>query len=305
MSKNKLGIKDLIFPVIFGAIAAAGCWAFVTPNDFASAGIEGVSILLERIIGWKVNYWQLVLNVPLCIFALCCIGKKFAFTTCLYTFSYMVFYALCDKFVSNSLRYVSGGNNTIYPVVIEGVITGFVYGFLFREGASTGGVDIISKYINKRNPRFNFFYVNFAINAVIAIVSCFVFPKIINGEKVYGYSPACMCVLCDFISNVIGDKILKGGESACKFFVISDSVSEIEKDIADNLVHTSTRFIGYGSYSNKEKPCLMCVVTKNEIVDFENILKKYPDCFSYVENVNKVIGYFDKSKINGRRVGQK
>ena len=38
---------------------------------------------------------------------------------------------------------------------------------------------------------------------------------------------------------------------------------------------------------------------KNEEVlkkSIENILKNYPDCFSYVENVNKVIGYFDRVK---------
>lgn len=300
MIEKKLNVKTCLFPIIFGAVAAIGCWAFVTPNDFASAGIEGVSILLERIIGWKVNYWQLVLNVPLCVFAFFCISKKFAVLTGLYTISYMIAYALCDNYANGALQYVSGGRNTIYPVVLEGVLTGVVYGVLFRDGASTGGVDIVSKYINKRNPRFNFFYINFAINASIAIVSCFVFPEFADGQKTYSYAPACMCVLCDFISNVIGDKILRGGEAACKFFVISENIAEIEKDIAENLVHTSTRFVGYGSYSNKEKNCLMCVVTKNEIVDFENILKKYPDCFSYVENVNKVIGYFDRIKPNRR-----
>ena len=72
MIEKKLNVKTCLFPIIFGAVAAIGCWAFVTPNDFASAGIEGVSILLERIIGWKVNYWQLVLNVPLCVFAFFC-----------------------------------------------------------------------------------------------------------------------------------------------------------------------------------------------------------------------------------------
>ena len=93
MIEKKLNVKSCLFPIIFGAVAAIGCWVFVTPNDFASAGIEGVSILLERVIGWKVNYWQLVLNVPLCVFAFFCISKKFAILTCIYTFSYMVVYA--------------------------------------------------------------------------------------------------------------------------------------------------------------------------------------------------------------------
>ena len=38
----------------------------------------------------------------------------------------------------------------------------------------------------------------------------------------------------------------------------------------------------------------MCIVTREEIVEFEKILKNHPDCFAYEMTVNKVIGYFDK-----------
>lgn len=47
MIEKKLNVKTCLFPIIFGAVAAIGCWAFVTPNDFASAGIEGVHNRLE------------------------------------------------------------------------------------------------------------------------------------------------------------------------------------------------------------------------------------------------------------------
>ena len=103
-----------------------------------------------------------------------------------------------------------------------------------------------------------------------------------------------MCVLCDFISNFIGDLIIKGRESAYRFFVVSDNVSAIEREIALNLVHTSTRFECYGSYTNEKKGGLMCIVTREEIIEFERILKNHPDCFAYEMTVNKVIGYFDK-----------
>lgn len=293
MKVNKITvIRGLLVSALFAVVNAVVCRLFIVPNSFASAGVEGISVLVQKASGGKfeLQYVQLCFNIPLSIFAFFCVGKLFAVNTIVYSLVYSLAYWLCgvcnlDKFAYNAIY------DTIYPVVLTGVITGFAYGILFREESSSGGVDIVSRFVHKKNPRFNFFYVTFFINAVIAIVSGFIFAAEAGS---FDYKPVCMCVLCEFIANVIGDKIIKGGESAYKFFIIADDVSPIEKDIAQNLVHTSTRFGCYGSYSNAAKQSLLCLVTKGEIVEFEKILKRHPDCFAYVESVNKVIGYFDK-----------
>ena len=274
MKVNKITvIRGLLVSALFAVVNAVVCRLFIVPNSFASAGVEGISVLVQKASGGKfeLQYVQLCFNIPLSIFAFFCVGKLFAVNTIVYSLVYSLAYWLCevcnlDKFAYNAIY------DTIYPVVLTGVITGFAYGILFREESSSGGVDIVSRFVHKKNPRFNFFYVTFFINAVIAIVSGFIFAAEAGSF----------------------DYIIKGGESAYKFFVIADDVSPIEKDIAQNLVHTSTRFGCYGSYSNAAKQSLMCLVTKGEIVEFEKILKRHPDCFAYVESVNKVIGYFDK-----------
>jgi len=292
-------IKPAILSVVFGIINALSCKLFIVPNGFASSGVEGVSVMINHLTGsGNVGYIQLMFNLPLCIFAYFAVSKKFAFYTVVYSLFYALFYFLFDLIPGmNSFLYNAADVDTIYPVIIAGVVSGTSYGFLFKENSSTGGVDIVSRYINKRNPRFNFFYVTFAINAVIAVASYFVFVKVgENGQLVYSYKPVCMCVLCEFISNFIGNLIIKGRESAYRFFVISDDVADIEKEISENLVHTSTRFECYGSYTQEQKAGLMCIVTREEIVEFEKILKNHPDCFAYEMTVNKVIGYFDKKK---------
>ena len=286
-------LRSVAVSILFGALNALNCWLFIVPNNFASAGVEGIAIMIQKLTPINLAYIQLAINIPLCVFSFFCIDKKFAAFTSLYTVSYSLFYLLFQTLKLQTFRYAAEFD-TIYPVVIAGVISGFAYGILFRENSSSGGIDIISKFINKRHPKFNFFYITFSINAIIAIASYFVFAKQPDGSFIYSWRPVCMCVLCEFIGNTIGDKIIKGGESAYKFFVIADDVSGIEKEISQTLVHTSTRFGCYGSYTNKEKQSLMCLVTKNEIVEFEKILKKHPDCFAYIETINKVIGYFDK-----------
>lgn len=296
MKKNlKQYIKPVLVSVLFGMLNALSCRLFIVPNGFASSGVEGISVMINRITGFNLAYIQLIFNVPLCIFAFFCVDKKFSVFTVIYSLIYSLSYLVFDNMdFLTRFEYKALGEDTIYPVLVAGVVSGAAYGFLFKENSSSGGVDIMSRYINKRNPRFNFFYVTFTINAIIAIASYFVFVTEVDGQLVYSYRPVCMCVLCDFISNFIGDMIIKGRESAYRFFVVSDNVSAIEREIALNLVHTSTRFECYGSYTNEKKGGLMCIVTREEIIEFERILKNHPDCFAYEMTVNKVIGYFDK-----------
>ena len=248
MKKNlKQYIKPVLVSVLFGMLNALSCRLFIVPNGFASSGVEGISVMINRLTGFNLAYIQLIFNVPLCIFAFFCVDKKFSVFTVIYSLIYSLSYLVFDNMdFLTRFEYKALGEDTIYPVLIAGVVSGAAYGFLFKENSSSGGVDIMSRYINKRNPRFNFFYVTFTINAIIAIASYFVFVTEVDGQLVYSYRPVCMCVLCDFISNFIGDMIIKGRESAYRFFVVSDNVSAIEREIALNLVHTSTRFECYG-----------------------------------------------------------
>ena len=296
MKKNlKQYIKPVLVSVLFGMLNALSCRLFIVPNGFASSGVEGISVMINRLTGFNLAYIQLIFNVPLCIFAFFCVDKKFSVFTVIYSLIYSLSYLVFDNMdFLTRFEYRALGEDTIYPVLGAGGVSGAAYGFLFKENSSSGGVDIMSRYINKRNPRFNFFYVTFTINAIIAIASYFVFVTEVDGQLVYSYRPVCMCVLCDFISNFIGDMIIKGRESAYRFFVVSDNVGAIEREIALNLVHTSTRFECYGSHTNEKKGGLMCIVTREEIIEFERILKNHPDCFAYEMTVNKVIGYFDK-----------
>ena len=62
----------------------------------------------------------------------------------------------------------------------------------------------------------------------------------------------------------------------------------------EKLKHSATKLIGTGVYSNTERDVIICVVSRHQIIDFENIIRKYPDTFAFVETVNETIGNFKK-----------
>ena len=197
----------------------------------------------------------------------------------------------------SAFQYDAKGHDTIFPVILSGVVSGIVYGLCFKNNASTGGTDIVSKYISKEKPELNFFYVTFALNAVVAAVAIFVYAEP-NGAGVFvlDYKPSCLCILYCFISTVVGNYIISGTKKACKFTVITTHPDEITKEIFEVLKHGTTKVQAIGSYNNAERSILICVVNTHQIVDFKNILQKYDNTFSYCETVSETYGNFKRIK---------
>ena len=288
----KQNVMEYLVIALLGCLMAISYVLFVVENKFAPAGINGITVMIQAKLGFSVGYASLIVNIPLCIFAYFKVDKKFGVRTLVFSLVYSISYLIFQKVVPDSVKYNAQGVDTIYPVIISGLISGFIYGVLFRLGASSGGTDVVAKYLSKVKPRLNFFWITFTINAVVAFSSLFVYSQ--NG--VLDYKPVCLCLLYCFIASFTGNMILKGNKQAYQFVIVTSHPEEIERDIIEKLRHSATRIKGYGVYSNQEKTVLFCVVNKHQIVDFESIIKKYPDTFTYVETVNETLGNFKNIK---------
>lgn len=268
---------------------------FIVMNDFAPAGLNGIATMIQYKTGFSIGYMSLIINVPLCVLAYIFIDKAFAKRSLVFCLVYSFSFLYLQKLGLTAFQYDAGGHDTVFPVILSGVISGFVYGICFRTNASTGGTDIISKYISKVKPHLNFFWITFFINAIVAVSSFFVYAKPdTTGGLIYDYKPVCLCILYSFLSSFIGSHIISGSKTASKFTVITSHPKEITEDIHTYLRHGSTEITALGSFSKEEKTVLLCVVNNHQVVDFKNILRKYPETFSFCETVNETLGNFKK-----------
>lgn len=296
----KTKINSLFSYLIISLIAillAFNYQLFIVRNGFAPAGLNGIATMIQYKTGFSIGYMSLIINIPLCVLAYFLVDKQFAKRSLCFCLIYSFCFLYLQKIGLEAFQYDAKGHDTVFPVILSGVISGFVYGICMRNNASTGGTDIVSKYISKKKPHMNFFWVTFTLNTIVAIASFFVYAEPdIAGTLIYNYKPVCLCVLYCFISSFLGSYIIKGTKTACKFTVITTHADEITDEIKKTLKHGSTEISALGSFSHDEKTVLLCVVNNHQIYEFNNILKKYDDTFAFSETVNETVGNFKKIK---------
>ena len=297
---NKKGLfKSIGIYAVVGLIAvllAFNYQLFIVENGFAPAGLNGIATMVQYKTGFSIGYMSLIINVPLCVLAYFLVDKSFAKRSLYFCLVYSFVFLYLQNLGLEAFQYNADGHDTIFPVMLSGVISGFVYGVCFRTNSSTGGTDIISKYISKLKPELNFFWVTFILNAIVAAVSFLVYAKPVDGTMSYDYKPVCLCVLYCFISSFIGSYIIKGTRTATKFTIITSHPDEITAAIISELKHSATRISAIGTFSNDEKTLLICVINRHQIVDFKNILKRYDNTFSFSETVDDTYGNFKQIK---------
>ncbi len=284
--------------IILGAVLLAFNYQlFIVKNDFAPAGLNGIATMIQYKTGFSIGYMSLLINIPLCIFAWFTINRQFAARSLCFCLVYSFTFLYLQKVGLVELQYDAQGHDTIFPVIISGLLSGVVYSFCFGNNASTGGTDIVSKYINIHKPALNFFWIIFILNAAVAVASFFVYATTdAQGATVYDYKPVCLCMIYSFLSSFTGNNIITGSHRAVKFTIITAHPEQITQDILEQLHHGATKVTAMGAYGHESKEVLICVVNRHQIVDVRNILKKYPDTFSFSETVDETYGNFKRIK---------
>lgn len=132
---------------------------------------------------------------------------------------------------------------------------------------------------------------SFILTSIVAAVSLFVYS-----ENALNYKPVALCITYCFVSNFVGNYIIKGAKTAYKFTVITTHPTEIAEEITHIIKHGATTLAAHGAYTKADKTVLLCVVNKHQLNDFKNIVEKYDSTFTFYEMVNETYGNFKNVK---------
>ena len=291
-------IKNMIVVVLATLLYAVSTYVFVLDSNFAPSGLSGVLAMIQSVTNLNTGtFVLLLLNAPLLIWAFFSLSKRFAiYTTVSVVLMCIVFWAFDFLDPQKKLRFITtmtiagmqypDFGKRLFCSVVSGFCAGISIALMFRVNASLGGVDIIVSLIQKKHPRANVSILLFGVNAIIIIASFFVYEK--NIESI------CFAAIYIIIFSKVCEYILNGVKKALKFEVVTEHPNEISKEIIDTLGHSVTVTQARGMYKNTDKYLLVCVIRSRQVADFEKILKKYPDTFSFASSVSEVFGIFFK-----------
>lgn len=141
-----MNLLKQIFAVVVIAISAflvaAGFNFMLIPHQLLSGGISGVSMIIGYFTNWNIGYLYLLLNLPVIVWGLLVIGRR-----------YIVLSVISVILTSWFLQLVQPASITKDPLlgaVFGGLLVGLGSGMSLRAGGSTGGFDIIGSILTRR-----------------------------------------------------------------------------------------------------------------------------------------------------------
>jgi uncharacterized membrane-anchored protein YitT (DUF2179 family) len=282
--------------IVFLALGASLNYElFIFPNQFVPSGLNGICTMIQHLSGISVGYLSLLINLPLAIWCYYEVSKPMATRSMVYVLTFSIGLLCLDKVDLSAFHYATdNGTSKILGPLVAGVIQGYIYSFLMKASAYTGGTDFISAIVHKRNPNKSVLGFNFTLNVIIAICSYFV----------YGYQmePVILCILYSFMTSTVGEQLQKSGKEAICFEIITDFPLEITGDIIARTGHSTTLIPAKGMYSGKDTNMLVCVVNKSQAATVTEICRSYPNTFTIMDPVGQVVGNFKRMSEKGKEV---
>ena len=208
---------------------------------------------------------SLLINIPLCIFAYFTVSKKFALRSLVFCVTYSLVYLFLQKIdILNAFQYNSDGHDTIFPVLLSGVISGFVYGSCFRTNSSTGGTDIVAMMVNKYWPVSPG---RVYLVTDIFIISCMLMvPGKGLVDMIYAY-----IIMLGFSFGV--DFVLLGNKSTVQILVFSSNYQTIADHIINNVRRGVTALESVGWYSQQSSKVLLIIARKHQMNEVINEIR--------------------------------
>lgn len=292
-AKRKPNYKNAwIFPVM-GFLAALAYAVFIFPNDFAPSGVGGIATMVQYLLKVNAGYLNLLINIPILIYAWFAVDREFVVKTALFTIFFsgflMLFKSDAVAPMLEKVQYTStNGNSTILAPVAAAVIMGSIYGLALRTHGCTGGTDVVAFIIRHYRPEFNVTTIGFTLNAVIALVSFFVYD--------FKFEPVICCIIYCFVVSTVGNSAVKGAQSALKFEIITDKPKELAEELMKELHHGVTLLSAEGAYTHEQKSLVICIVNKHQIADIQRVIERFPGTFTYITSISETMGNFRKIK---------
>ena len=262
--------------ITFGAAAgAAAIFFFMLPSNVAVGSISALSMILSNFIALPISIISLILNVVLLIIGFILVGSEFGIKT---VYTSIIIPLFIGVFELSFPNFQSLTQDPLLDVLCYILLMSIAMAVLFSHNASSGGLDIVAKILNK------YFRIELGKAGSIAGMAI-----ALSAAFCYDTKTVVLSVLATYFGGIVVDHFIFGLNIKRRVCVISPKLDEIVNYILHDLHSGATINEIIGAYDNVPKKEVITIVDKHEYRKLMEFVRKTdPKAFVTVYAVNEV-----------------
>ena len=277
--KKKINYKNLILEFLIinlgAAIAAAAIFFFMLPSHIVVGSGSALAMVLSNFIPLPVSVITLIINVILLIIGFIMVGPEFGAKTVYSAIVIPVFMGIFELVFPN---FQSLTDDPLLDMIGYILVVGVGSAILFSRNASSGGIDIVAKIMNK--------YLKMDLGRAVSLAGIAV---ALTSALVYDTKTVVLSVIGTYFCGMMLDYFVFGLGLKRRVCILSQKHDEFVHYIIHELHSGATIYESYGAYDNTPRKEIVTIVDKSEyrrLMEF--VRRNDPKAFITVYSVNEM-----------------
>lgn len=272
---NKRNLKEFFIITIGTLIVSTAVYFFMLPLNITVGSGTALAMVLSNFVPLPVSAMTLILNIVLLILGFLLIGPEFGAKTVYCAIIMPVFLGLYEQIFPNQ-QSITG--DPFLDVLCYIFVVGIGLAILFRRNASSGGLDIVAKLMNK--------FLRMELGKAMSLSGMLV---ALSSALVYDKKTVVISVLGTYLGGLVVDHFIFGMDLKRRVCIISPKLDEIVDFILHDLHSGATLNNIIGAYDRREKQEVITIVDKHEYKALMDYVKKVdPKAFITVYSVSEI-----------------
>ena len=272
---NKRNLREFFNITLGTVITAAAVFFFMMPSHVTVGSAAGLALVISEFVPLSVSAITMIMNVGLLIIGFLLIGPEFGAKTVYCAVLLPAVIGVLEWFFPN---FQSLTGDPLIDVICYILIVGVGLSILFTANASSGGLDIVAKLMNK----FLGMELGKAMSAAGILVA-------LSSALCYDKKTVVLSVLGTYFGGMVLDHFIFGIDIKRKVCILSPKYDEITRFILHELHSGASHYDLYGAYDGSVRREIVTIVDKQEyrrLMDY--VHKTDPKAFVTVYSVNEI-----------------
>ena len=272
---NRKNIKEFFIISIGTLIVSTAVYFFMLPSHVSVGSGTALAMVISNFIPLPVSVITLILNIVLLILGFLLIGPEFGAKTVYCAILMPVFLGVYEQIFPNQASITEA---PFLDVLCYIFVVGIGLAILFRRNASSGGLDIVAKLMNK--------FLRMELGKAMSVSGMLV---ALSSALVYDKKTVVISVLGTYLGGLVVDHFIFGMDLKRRVCIISPKLDQIVDFILHDLHSGATLNNIIGAYDRNPKQEVITIVDKQEYKALMDYVKKVdPKAFITVYSVSEI-----------------